>query len=114
MISAYIYGLCDNLDALRQLPHLHLLHHPLLHPFHLLAIQPLALGDVDYEEHACDVPELLLGHQAMQVLPGSVEGRVVELGGKEGRGVGAQDEDQGGEPEGAKEGRQEQGGLWRG
>ena len=50
----------------------------------------------------------------MQVLPWSVESRVVELGGQEGRGGGAEDEDQGGEPQGAKEGREEKGGLWSG
>jgi hypothetical protein len=111
LISAYIYGHRNDLHALRQLSHLHLLRHPLLHPFNLLAITLLALGDINDEEYACDVSELLLGHQPMQVLAGSVEGRVVELGGQEGRGGGAEDKDQGGEPEGAKEGREEQGGL---
>ena len=110
MISAYIYGHCDDLHALGQLPHLELLPYPLLQPCQLLAVQKLALRcDVNDEEDASEVPELLLGQEAMQVLPGAVEGRVVKRGGKEGRGGGAEDIDQRGEPEGAKEGRQDQG-----
>ena len=110
MISPYIYRKHHDLHLLGQLLHLHLLSYPLLQPCQLLAIQKLAVCDVDDEEDAGEVSELLLGQETMELLPWPVEGGV-KLGAQECLGRGAEDKDQRREPDGAIEGRQEHGRL---